>query len=199
MGPEFKPGLFPSEYIVPPAKEGKLGILAVLDGQRTVYLDQDRGSESVVVSGTDIANSIVNDYIFSQPGQDQNSGPGMFWVRDVLGEEAIRRVHASEIEKATTMQREWWRRLVRLADDAWQVDHKLAQIGDLDRIACRELGLKRDWLDDNPDMMTKCPVCTTLISTSAIVCFACHVVLKPEEYKKFQFAGGPVQPLNAKA
>ena len=106
----------------------------------------------------------------------------------------------NEVSKAAITQREWWKRLVRLADDTWQHSHIVAQISDLDRTACRQLGLKRDWLDDSPDSITKCPVCTTLVSSIAVVCYACHVVLKPEEYQKFQFTGGanPVQAVNTK-
>jgi len=198
VGPEHKPGMFPGEYTIPAAKNGGLGILVVSDGQRGVYLDHDRGSELMVVSGDKIAKSVVEDYVISQPGQDQEAGPGMFWVPEAFVEDQIKQKFPDKVSNAANVQKEWWKRLVRLADDVWQTSHIIAQIGDLDRIACRELGLKRDWLDDSPDTIIRCPVCTTLISKSAIVCFACHVVLQPEEYKKFQFAGNPVQPMNAK-
>jgi len=198
VGPENKPGMFPADYTVPAAKDGILGTLIVSDGQRGVYLDQERGSELMVVSGESIAKSVVEDYVLSQPGQDQEAGPGMFWVKEALSEEQIRQKFAPLIAKAAEMQKVWWKRLVRLADDTWQTSHVIAQIGDLDRTACRELGLKRDWLDDSPDTIIRCPVCTTLISKTAIVCFACHVILDKEGYKKFEFAGNPVQAVNAK-
>lgn len=205
VGPENKPGLFPGEYTVPAAKGDELGILIVVDGQRGVYLDHDRGSELMVVAGEKIAKSVVEDYVLSQPGQDQEAGPGMFWVMEAFTESQIKQRFPEKILGAAKMQKEWWKRLVRLADDVWQTSHIIAQIGDLDRVACRELGLKRDWLDDSPDTIIRCPVCTTLISKSAIVCFACHVVLNAEEYKKFSFAGtvggtagNPVQPVNTK-
>lgn len=197
---ETKPGLFPASYTIPAADEQiGLATLIVSDGQRGVYLDQDRGSESIIVSGTVIARSLVEDYVISQPEQDQTAGPGVFWLQDALTAEQVKKNFASEVSKAAKAQHDWWRRLVRMADDTWQRTRVMAQIGDLDRTACRQLGLKRDWLDDSPDAILKCPVCTTLISKTAIICFACHVVLQPEEYKKFQFAGVPVQPLNAKA
>jgi hypothetical protein len=190
--------MFPSEFIIPAATEKKPGILVVSDGQRGVYLDQDRGTEMVTVPAKTVAASLVADYILSQPGQDQEAGPGVFFVDGVFTSEQVKERFPVEVAKASKVQWDWWKRLVRLADDTWQTSHIIAQIGDLDRTACRMLGLKRAWLDDSPDSMTKCPVCTTLISTSAIVCFACHVILKPEEYKQYQFAGSPVQPLNAK-
>lgn len=194
----IKPGLFPAEYLIPAADDKKLGILTVNDGTRGIYLDQERGTENVNVDGRQIARSIVEDFVIGQPAQDQTSGPGLFHVEGVHDSDGVRTKFHEKIVTAEGTQREWWRRLVRLADDAWQHSHIIAQIGDLERYACRQLGLKRDWLDDNPDSILKCPVCTTLISTSAIVCFACKVILKSEEYGKFQFAGGSVQALNTK-
>jgi len=197
---EHKPHLTPAEYNISAAPENGMSILVVEDGTRGVYLDEDRGTENVVVSGEVIARSLVEDYIQSQPGQDQEAGPGLFYVKGALREKEIIERFPNKVQNAKKSQKDWWRRLVRFADDLWTRNHQMREIGDLERTAGRALGLKRDWLDDNPDTMMKCPVCTTLISNYAIVCFACHVILKPEEYKKFQFAGGanPVQALNAK-
>lgn len=198
VGPEVKPGLFPSEYTIPAMNGEKLGLLVVNDGRRGVYIDQDRGTEIMFVDAKEIAEALVNDYTRSQPAQDQEAGPGMFYVMGVFNSSSIREKFPKELEIAQAKQLSWWKRLVRMADDTWQSSRIIAQISDLERHACRQLALKRDWLDDAPDSMTKCPVCTTLVSVHSIICFACHVILKPEEYKKYQFAGGPVQALNIK-
>ena len=165
------------------------------DGTRGIYLDHDRGSESVVVTADVIAKSLAEDYIKSQPAQGPDAGPGIFWMKIAITLLELREKFPNKLKNAAKLQHAWFSRLVRLADDLWTANHRYAQISDLDRTACRELGLKRDWLDDSPDKITKCPACVTLVSTDAIVCFACHAVLNAEKYSKLQFAG-PVQALN---
>ena len=193
-----KSGLLPFEYLIPACeKDGSCSVLVVENGSRSIYLDHDRGHESVIVHSEEIANSLVADYSISQPGQDDQGGPALFWVKEAFTAEEVKKKFPNKLKNAAAKQKRWWGTLVRLADDTWTAGHKFSQIGDLDRTACRELGLKRDWLDDSPDKITKCLACTQLISTEAIVCFACHAVLKPEEYSKLQFAGGPVQTVNS--
>ncbi|KKN65761.1 hypothetical protein LCGC14_0478060 [marine sediment metagenome] len=194
-----KPGLQPPEYIVPAARDGKHEILVVKDGVRGIYLDHDRGSESVRVDADIIARSIVEDYVKSQPASDPTAGPGLFWVKEALTKAEVAARYPRKIAAALKLQHNWWTNLVRLADDLWTSNHKMAQIGDLDREACRQLALKRDWLDDAPDSIMKCPVCTTLVSIESIICFACHVVLKGDQLEKYEFfGGGPVQAVNSK-
>ena len=194
-----KPGLQPAEYIVPAAVRGGPAILVVKDGTRGIYLDHDRGSETVMVQADVIALSIVNDYYISQPASTSTAGPGIFWVKKEHTVAEVKERFPRKIEAAREKQHRWWTNLVRLADDLWTANRKMAQISDLDREACRQLALKRDWLDDSPDSIMKCPVCTQLISIESIICFACHVVLKKDRLKDYEFFGGqPVQALNTK-
>jgi hypothetical protein len=202
----LKPGLFPSEYTIPAAYKDAPGIAVINNGQRGVYLDSERGTELVIVPGEVIARSIVDDYIISQPGQDQTCGPGLFFVEGAHKVEEILKGFKDQVEAAATRQKNWWKILVRLADDTWQQSHIIAQIGDLDRMACRQLGLTRDWLDDSPDTIFNCPLCNTVLSTTSAICYACKVILKPEVVQKYQFINdgplmarnNPVQTLNAK-
>lgn len=193
---ESKPGLSPSEYIIPAAGEKGYSFLEVKDGKRTVFLDADRGSEFMLVPSEEIARSLVYDYVISQPAQDVDCGPGLFYL---TGEGLVEKHPQFESRKEETeaYQARWFRNLIRLADDLWMRNHQHREISDLERIAARQLGLKRDWLDDSPDTITKCPYCTTLISTHAIVCFACHLPIKVEEYKKVLQTAG-VQAVNSK-
>lgn len=189
---ESKPGLFPAEYVIPPVNAGeKFNLLIVLDGRRPVFLDGERGSEYMFVSSESIANSLVQDYITGQPALGveniEECQPGLFWTPGEMGRKDVETKLVDRLAKYSAAQKKWWQALVRLADDLWTANHQYNQISDLERTACRQLGVKRDWLDDSPDSIIKCPVCTTLVSSSAIVCFACKVILNPEEYKKFQF------------
>lgn len=191
----------PAEFKIGRAHNQEFEFLVVKDGVRSVYLDYERGSEQMVVPAPEIAKSLVDDYVISQPLQDPEKGPGIFWVKGSYDRVAISTKFVKELKFAWESQKRWFSALVREADDLWIANHRYAQIGDLERTACRELGLKRDWLSDDPAFIYKCPVCTTLISKDAIVCFACHVVLKQEELSKFQFLGGapgPVQAVNTK-
>lgn len=198
---DSKPGLMPAEFSIKRAHGEEFEFIVVKDGVRSVYLDYERGSEQMVVPANEIAKSLVDDYVISQPLQDPEKGPGIFWAKGSYDRTGIVTKLTKELKAAWESQRRWFSALVRGADDLWTANHRYAQIGDLERTACRELGLKRDWLSDDPAFIYKCPVCTTLISKDAIVCFACHVILKPEEISKHQFLGNPpglVQTVNTK-
>ena len=198
---EVKPGLNPSHWDMP--CKGDLNnpaVLVVNDAQRYIYVDHNRGSIAQIEPAENIARALVYDYAVGQPAQDADAGPGLFYVQGSWTGEEIKMKFSSELNEANEKQTIWWKRLVTLADDLYNRHKQLRLLSDLERTAARQLGLKREWLSDAPDSVSPCPVCTTVISAKAIVCFACHVVIKPEELKKFNFLGGapaaPVQAVN---
>ncbi len=192
---EEKPGLTPSLYKLPSSKDGKLGLLTIDEAKRAVFIDGDRGSMYMHCPAEDIAKSLVFDYSIAQPAQDSEAGPGLFYVNgEFTDEKIVREKYKAEVIEAENRQKRWFIRLVQLADDTFARTKRLSLISDLDRTACRFLGLKREWLSDDPTMMFNCPVCVTVVSNLAAVCFACHAILKPEEIKKYQFLGGAVAP-----
>jgi hypothetical protein len=195
---ESKPGLFPWEYQIAPAEEGDISILHVQDARRPLFIDAERGSEHIFVASETVARALVFDYSIAKPCQEEGvCGPGLFFIPEEKTKKRIKEENVADLQRIGKLQRAWWKALVRLADDLWMRSHQINQISDLERAACRQMQLKRDWLDDSPDTVTKCPYCTTLISMAAIVCFACHLPIDMAKYKEVQARmAEPIQPLN---
>lgn len=61
-------------------------------------------------------------------------------------------------------------------------------ISDLQRIAARELGLKREWLMKVEDESSaNCPFCSSqLLDINAPICPVCHQIHNPEKFKALQ-------------
>lgn len=65
IGPEFKPGLFPNDYVIPAASEDKLGIVVISDAWTDVPL-LDRKTIRVPILSAEVARSIVEDWKIAQ-------------------------------------------------------------------------------------------------------------------------------------
>lgn len=144
----------------------------------------DRPKISTPVPELEFARGVVRDYKASQVALGADAEPALFFVDG----EFDPKKHAVEVQEAIRKQKNWFALLVQQAD----VDYVAAKgnpfvVSDLARRAARLINVERQWLDtdlQNP----QCPVCRANIHPLAVVCKSCNAILKPEEYKKFQFA-----------
>ena len=184
-----KPGLVPAYFNIPSAEKAPV-FFPVADGARGQYLvDQDKWI-SITVPAETISKALVFDYIMEQICVVPNDAePAIFWVpgeyKDVA---AIEKQFPGQIDKAKARQREWFLRLVQIADDDFKRTGQSRSVTDLQRYAARELGLTREWITNDPGMITRCKSCYSLVSTEAAVCFACKAVLNAEKYAQFKYA-----------
>lgn len=189
---EVKPGLFPSEYKIDAAKEGTFETLVVDDATYFVYIDMERGSLKLRCMAEDLAESIVSDFRRSCLAVDEDSGPGMFFVREEKTKEQISRECAVLLIEARKRQISWFKRLVELADDDWEKTRQHKAISDLQRFAAKALRLERPWLIDLAKQVNTmsliCPSCVTSIHPDSVVCPNCRVVINPDKYKQLQYA-----------
>jgi len=190
IGPEFKPGLFPNDYVIPTATEDKLGIVVVSDAWTDVPL-LDRKSMRVTIPAVEVARAIVEDWKIAQLQIGPNAQPGVFYVEGAHSEDTILDNFDHLIAKARTEHIEWANRLVRMADDLWQIKPVHRQISRTMINACKYLKVDRVWTKSaKPEDTTRCPACAATIPSNVIVCQFCHVILNEEEYSKFTFAKG---------
>lgn len=190
---ENKPAIYPGYFEVPPCLGEDPEILLVDQSIYFVYVDDVRGSIRIFCPPTEMARSVVDDWVRSQPEIDLYGGaaPGIFWVDDEPNGDlkAFFKKYAGEITKSRIAQRKWYEKLVKLADDDWNKYHSHKVISELQRIAATKLGLRRDWLLETPSQETKqCPACRTFIPGDSIICSNCRVVLNKEEFEKMAFA-----------
>lgn len=198
---ESKPGLYPGRFVIPAAKLGpdgqavELAILVIGVSKHYVYLDSDRGSLPQDNFPTKVAKSVVEDFISASQLADTEAHPGLFYVSGEYSEDEIRAQFADKLIDAQFHQDAWFNRLIQTADDEWQKYRLHRVITDPQRMAARALGIDREWCHtERPDarlslMATaKCPSCQSNVLDTQVVCTNCKCILKPEEYKKLEFA-----------
>lgn len=191
---EEKPGLHPNTFFLPASDMHVPQILIVGTARHYVYLDQDRGHLPVRTPSTEVAASVVRDYVTAQQKIGPESQPALFWVP---GEKSANRValeHKPEIEAALARQHRWFTLVCQQADDDWQKYHRHTVVSDVQRRMAQILGWnpeQHEWMAPNlTNVGTRCPACGTLAIMGAVVCSQCQCILDAERYKTLQFAKG---------
>jgi hypothetical protein len=188
---ERKPGLYPGNFDIAACAEGDVQVVEVEKCFHKVYLDESRPQISVPVSSMEVAQSVVNDYVQAQlaviAGEAQ---PGLFAVAGKYDKLTAAHTLKAQIAVAHEQQKEWFMRLVKIADDDWQRYGQHKFISDTQRYAGKALGLERPWLlaRQVEQALSVCPACHAQVHPQAIVCSHCRFVIDKAEYKKMQFA-----------
>lgn len=188
---EFKPGLFPAQYVIPAAKADDFEILVVDDAIHYVYVDMDRGNIKLKASANEIAKAVVDDFVRGCLAVDEDAIPGLFWIEGAKDKKRITIEHVMELGAARRRQINWFKRLTEMADDDWERTRQHKAISDLQRYAAKYLKLQRPWLIDltaNMASSAVCPSCQMTIHPEVVVCPHCRLILRPEQYKKLSFA-----------
>lgn len=198
---EFKPGMTPDKFVLPPAPEGDFSTLLVKKCKHGVYLDENRPVLVVPTAPEEVAEAICFDYKKGQMGITLNEAePALFWVQgdyyidpaniDRNKRNSLMAEYSAEFRDAERKQMQWFKNLVADADDAWSKFHRRAMISVPQRTAALRLKLEREWLLDAEvtAALSECPVCFEKVHPKAIVCRGCQAILKPEEFKQVQFA-----------
>lgn len=187
---EKKPGLYPGTYIIPAVTE-RGGFNCLIINEAVHYVPQlEHAPYQAVTPPGEIAKSIVSDYNEAVLGRGEDAEPGLFWTYGEYSRDLAKIELRDEIHKAAVQQRNWFVNLVRIADIEWaKAPNNHNVITDLMRHAAKALGLEKEWQIDPENLaLIYCPACHNNISSKAVVCGSCGCVVKPEEYKQFQFA-----------
>ncbi len=190
---EHKAGFYPCSYTILAAEKGGLSVLPVVDGYFMVILDSDRPPLRVSTPAEDVAKSVISDYATAQLGYTHDRGPGLFWVESHVEEPIIRSLHSYELQRAIERQDKWFEALILQADDEWAKFHQHRMITDTQRHAAKHMDQDREWSDPTPKMepTIECPVCLNKVSTRALLCGTCRVVMPGREAELEQFTFGP--------
>lgn len=185
---EAKPGLFPSEYIIPAGSIEKPGLCIVSNDVHHLVdpnpLDESKEAKyiKVNVKAIEAAQSIINDWIVSLIEVEHDAMPGLFAVRgDYYENKVIVEKFSREIKVHAEAQYAWFANLVRSGDDIWAKSRSTQGISDIQRLAAQTLNLKREWLV-NLTEPNKCPFCASNINVGAIKCITCGEVLNKVAY-----------------
>jgi hypothetical protein len=187
---EAKPGLYPGYFRIHAAKADDFEFIVVERSVHHVYLDSDRGSLTVQVPSDEVARSIAEDYARAQLAYTQGiAEPGIFWIPgEYTDKKAIVAIAKDKLAQVREMQKNWFMRLVAIADDEWNKYHSHKSISDLQRFAAKSLGLDREWNIQGAVANTKfCPACKTPTNVGAIVCSNCRTIIDHKAYKEAGF------------
>ena len=191
---EEKPGLIPSTFEIPASDMKYPMTLTVGTARHYVYLDQDRGSLPVRTASTEVAESVVVDYIASQQRVGPDAQPAIFWVPGDKNPDQILIENHKEITDVLRKQSNWFTLVCQQADDDWAKYHRHTVVSDIQRKMAQILGWnpeQHEWMA--PDVTAvgiRCPACGTLALMGAAVCSQCQCILDPERYSTLQFAKG---------
>lgn len=186
---EDKPHLLPNTFKIPAAKWGDIAVLHVEEAIHYIpnpLIDEGKPGSSFrqITPPNEVARSLVEDYKNAHIATTEDAEPGLFWVEGRLSLDDIREYHSEEIKEADRKQKNWFRNLVALADADWEKNKNRLAVSDLQRLAARCLGIRKDWVEMQMQETVNCPFCTVAIPPDAIKCPNCKEVVKPEEYKK---------------
>lgn len=136
------------------------------------------------------AESIVNDFCNNLTYATAEAKPGLFWVKDKLTPEQVVERYKSEIQMAYARQLQYYALLVRRADEEFSKSRNPRNISDLQRYACKELKLHREWVvtTEHLQKVVDCPACTEKVPANAALCPKCKCIVDEEKYKKLKFA-----------
>lgn len=212
---EKKPTIQPGRFIMPAGSLEKPSVLVV--GRSTWWRTADEDQDFEVANGAiQVANSIVNDYIMGAPeaSHHEGIGPGLFWIpgakydkyNKVSFEYTYKWVveeNTELIAKADAGQKEWYLRLVNMADALWAMSkgNPLA-ISSTMKMAARAIGQDdKEWLKNYKEAEKKaCFACGMRNNPEAIICMNCRFVLDAKRFEmiKNQFASPTFNPESIK-
>lgn len=147
----------------------------------------------IPVSSIQVAESIIKDNCNSMLGvQPGSAAPGVFFV---LGEHSVLDIqmkYKNKLEEVKTLQDNWYKILVRLADSLWaRANGNPLVIAEEMRLAAKSLNFNdKPWLKDFTTVeLVKCNGCGSLKHPQYPVCPVCKTIdTEHPESKSLKFA-----------
>jgi len=185
---EEKPFMLPGVFRIPAAKYGDISILHVEESIHYIpnpLIDEGKPGSSfkTVTPADEMARSIVDDYKNAHIATSEDAEVGLFWVSNRLTNEEVWLMHRTEIDEAKKKQDNWFRRMIAMADADFVKNKNIMAVSDLQRLAARCLGVKKEWVEFAGENTKQCPFCTIAVPVDTIKCPNCREVVDPIKYK----------------
>ena len=185
---EFIPFMYPSRYHLE-ASDGKRPQCLTIGP--AFYVVENRNVDGgqglrVEVAPETVAQALVRDFRLSCAFTSDSAYPAVFMVPEPVDEVGLMKKYAALVAESLAAQKTWFEALVRIADDEWQRYRLHRVISDLHRLAARQLGLKREWLE--PKAEVTCPACGTAVAPTQVICHTCRAILNEAAYKTMKLA-----------
>ena len=194
-GAEFKPGLYPGSFIIPPCNNDKEPArLVVGASHHLVHIAGRKQPLRVITPSYEVAKSIVNDYLDGQLFTAEGAHPGICWLQGDITLAEFRMKHAVKLTEMQEVQRRWFVLVVKKTQDEWNKHKNSRVVSDQARFAVRALDLEiPEWMrvDEMGTAPDKCPACGVVVSHDIAWCPNCiqggiKVIINEEVAKKLK-------------
>jgi len=147
----------PSTFIIPAGPS----VYVVPENVKTWRYVGEEKSITLPVEAKMLADEIVFSFGTTAEGVRQGLRPGILTVEGKYDTfEAFKKDKPHYVMGMELQQKEWFTDLVKTADDSWQVKRQHRLITNHQKLACKSLGLKREWAEiTRPEDITACPAC----------------------------------------
>jgi hypothetical protein len=183
--------MVPSSYAIDPSDGNTPSVLVVGPAMGSMAL-LDSKTFPFTIPAEDIAKDIVESYLTAQyeyfPGDTDNppTHPALFWVVGEFKASEIKTRFPEECKKAINAQHNWYRKLVKIADDTWAKNKQNRLITDTQRHAAKVLGFKREWIEYSAPVieLNDCPYCGAKVNKVVALCHNCKNIINTEAAEK---------------
>lgn len=187
---EFRPGLFPGNFLIAACRDEKQPERLVVGASEHIMEVGDKRPIRVVTPSFEVARSIVSDFLNGQLWTNDEAKPGICYVQ---GDISIKDFLEKTPEKHNEMkanQRHWFVNVCKKTDDDWMKYKHHRVVSNQARLAARFLGLDPEWLRAETVGLQyrKCPACSTANDQNNAVCVSCRCILDEAKYKSLKFA-----------
>ncbi len=169
----------PSFYSIPKGSIDSPAYLYVEGGSWWKEMDETQPLLEIQVNSMQLAEAIVKDYANSMVGFLGDGGrPGVFSIPGRITVAHLKAEYPGMLIKAVEGQTAWYKNLTKLADALWSRSNgNPLAISDIMRLAARELGLNKEWLQDFQMIeQERCKACGTFKSVNFPICPTCKAV-----------------------
>lgn len=190
---DVKETIQPGRFVIPAGTYDNPSIYVVGPSSWWRDIDIEQPMLEIPVSATQIAHSLISDFVNGMLGCDMGSAmPGLFFVDGERELEEIRSKYAIRLAEAKVKQENWFRVLVKLADSLWaRGGGNPLVIWDEMRLAAKELGMEtKPWIKDYLAIqMVRCFACGALRNPEFPICANCkNIDMQHPRAKEIQLA-----------
>lgn len=177
---ETKLTIQPGDFVIPAGRPDRPSTLTIGPSSWWRDVDLDQPLLEIPVSAVVVADSIVKDYCNARLGSNMGDClPGIFYMPGELNVAQLVEMYPQMLEAAIIKQRNWFNVLIKLGDALWaRTNGNPLSIPDDMRIACKEMGVTRDWSVNFARVeMIPCVACGQLRNPNFPICQHCKNVV----------------------
>jgi len=193
---EWKPTIFPGEFIIPAAPDGGFSLLRIEGTSWYLAAQVERMPPlEIQVNSLALAQSIVRDYASSIFESNSTQGPGLFHVpgeyteKTILGyvDRITKQTFTNMLDNARARQKRWLLAIIASADKEWaRTNGSPIAITDDARLGAELMNLKeKPWMKDiQAANLAPCPACGTMVNMNFAICMNCKTIINPTKAKE---------------